>query len=136
MEEASASARPLEAIHREVVEEETLPQHLQESPQPQLCHYCRLGPCITLLPTHPARLSAYGQPRVTNHTRRKGDYRSYYSLLKTKGLWRDPVYLERKEALGCYIDDVREVMPLCVVGDVRKRWPNPEGVPYCGHRRS
>ena len=57
-------------------------------------------------------------------------------ILKRRGLWRDPVYLQRKEALGCYIEDVREVMPVCVVEDARKRWPNPEGVPYCGHRRS
>lgn len=27
-------------------------------------------------------------------------------------------------------------MPVCVVEDVRKRWPNPDGVSYCGHRRS
>ncbi|XP_068737191.1 uncharacterized protein [Montipora capricornis] len=52
------------------------------------------------------------------------------------GLWRDPIYIARKEALGCYVEDVREVMPICVVEDARKRWPNPNGVPYCGHRRS
>ena len=31
--------------------------------------------------------------------------------------------------------DVKEVMQIFVVEDVRKRWPNPDGVPYCGQRR-
>ena len=84
----------------------------------------------------PSKLKAHGQPRMTNHSKRKGDYKAFYTILKRRGLWRDPVYLQRKEALGCYVEDVREVMPICVVGNVRKRWPNPDGVPYCGHRRS
>lgn len=73
---------------------------------------------------------------LTNHCKRKADYRALYTILKRKGLWRDPIYVQRKEALGCYIDDVREVMPVCVVEDVRKRWPNLDRVPYCGHRRT
>jgi len=38
--------------------------------------------------------------------------------------------------MGCYMEDVREVMPVCVVEDVRRQWPNPNRVPYCDHRRS
>ena len=53
-------------------------------------------------------------------------------MLKRKGLWRDPVFLERKEALGCFIEDVREVMSICVVEDVRKRWPSPDGCRTAG----
>ena len=34
------------------------------------------------------------------------------------------------------IDDVQEVMLLCVVKDIRERWPNPPNVPYQGHHRS
>lgn len=45
---------------------------------------------------------------MINHSKRKGDYKAFYTILKRKGLWRDPVYLHRKEALGCYIEDVRE----------------------------
>ena len=30
------------------------------------------------------------------------------------------------------IDDVREVMPHCVIKDVRERWPNPPNVSYQG----
>ena len=98
--------------------------------------YCRNAPCVVLSENLPARLRAYGQPRLTNHVKRKGDYKAYFTILNKKGLWRDAVYLQRKEALGCYIEDVREIMPVCVVENVRKGWPNPDGVPYCGHRRS
>ena len=53
--------------------------------------------------------------------------------MKNVGLWHNPVYVSRKSELGIFIDDVREVMPNCVVKDVRSRWPNPDGVPYQGH---
>ncbi|XP_022784000.1 uncharacterized protein LOC111324652 isoform X2 [Stylophora pistillata] len=101
-----------------------------------MCMYCRSSPCVLLSETLPARLRVFGQPRMNNHTKRKGDYRCFYTILNRRGLWLDPIYIARKEALGCYVGDVREVMPVCVVEDVRKRWPNPDGVPYCGHRRS
>ena len=35
--------------------------------------------------------------------------------------------------VGIFIEDVREVLPNCVVADVRKRWPNPPDMPYKGH---
>ena len=101
-----------------------------------MCMYCRSTPCVIFSETLPARLRAFGEPRPNNHMKRKGDYRSFYTILNRRGLWRDPVYIARKEALGCYVEDVREVMPVCVVEDVRKRWPNPDGVRYCGRRRS
>ena len=34
----------------------------------------------------------------------------------------------KKEELGCHIDDVRGVMPHCVIKDVRETWPNPPNV--------
>ena len=115
-------------------------QNENPSSDSAFCVYCRNAPCVVLSENLPSRLRAYGQPRMTNHVKRKGNYRAYYTILKRKGLWRDAVNLqrnsERKEALGCYIEDVREVMPVCVVEDVRKRWQNPDGVPYRGHRRS
>jgi len=64
---------------------------------------------------------AFGQPRLKNHTKRKGDYRAFYTLLKRKGSWCDPVYLKRKEALGCFIEDIQEFMPICVVEDVMEK---------------
>ena len=43
-------------------------------------------------------------------------------MLKKAGLWENALYLERKNELGIFIEDVREVLPNCVVADVRKRW--------------
>lgn len=54
-------------------------------------------------------------------------------MFKKAGLWENAVYVEHKHELGIFIDDVREVIPNCVVGDVRKRWPNPPHIPYKGH---
>jgi len=52
--------------------------------------------------------------------KRKEDYQSFYTILNGHGLWHDPIYITRKEALGCYVEEVWEVMPVCVVEDVRK----------------
>ena len=98
--------------------------------------YCRSSPCVLSSGTLAARLRTFGQPRMNNHMKQKGDYRSFYTILNRCHLWHDPIYIAWKEALGCYVEDVREVMPVCVVEDVRKRWPNPDGVPYCGHHCS
>ena len=126
-------------LHRETTSAEMRPKghSLTADDNQQLpCPFCRNMPCILQGENLPDRLRLHGQPRLTNRSKRKGDYKTYYTILKRRGLWCDPVYLQRKEALGCYVEDVREVMPVCVVEDVRKRWPNPDGVPYCGHRRS
>lgn len=52
---------------------------------------------------------------MTNHSKRRLDYKACDTILKRRGLWRNPIYLQRKEALRCYIEDVREVMAICVV---------------------
>ena len=125
IEAVEDTLREFDDLQREVVSEESTQENAQDQ-EVVFCVYCRNAPCILEEETLPARLRAFGQPRLTNHTKRKGDYRAFYTLLKRKGLWRYPVYLERKEALGCFIEDVREVTPICVVEDVRKRWPNPD----------
>lgn len=97
------------------------------------CDFCLRAPCITSSEFKPnGRCDA----RITNHTKRRKDYKWYWKTLKDNGLWDNPTYLEKKQQLGCLIDDVREVMPHCVIKDVRDRWPNPPNVPYQGHRRS
>ena len=131
-------------LRRELIRQEieTTPQNPPYTDQGhatvthEMCLYCRCSPCVLFSETLPARLRAFGLPRMTNHTKRKGDYRSFDTILNRHGSWHDPIYIARKEALGCYVEDVREGMPICVVEDVRKRWPNPYGVPKCGHCRS
>ena len=129
--------RDFDSLQRQVISTENAdPATSSSLDQTAFCLYCRSTPCVLSIGNLPARLRASGLARLTNHMKRKGDYRAFYTILKKKGLWSDPIYLQRKEALGCYIEDIREVMPICVVEDVRKRWPNPDGVPYCRHRRS
>ncbi|XP_068761332.1 uncharacterized protein [Montipora capricornis] len=128
-----------ELIRQEIETRPQNPPHIDQGHATvthEMCLYCRCSPCVLFSETLPARLRAFGLPRMTNHTKRKGDYRAFYTILNCRGLWRDPIYIARKEALRCYVEDVREVMPICVVEDVRKRWPNPDGVPYCGHPHS
>ena len=97
------------------------------------CRFCLQITCITSSAFKPQGRS---DARITNHTKRLKDYKWYWRTLKDCGLWDNPIYIERKQELGCHIDDLREVMPHCVVKDVRERWPNPPHVPYQGHRRS
>ena len=102
----------------------------------KMCMYCCSSTCVLFSETLPAHLRAFGQPRMTNHRKWKGDYRSFYTIVNHHGLWRDPIEIAQKETSRLYVEDVWEVIPVCVVEDVRKRWPNPDGVRYCGHHHS
>ena len=90
-------------------------------------------PCITTIEVKAAFLFAHGPPCPQNITKRYKDYKEYYRMLKKAGLWENAFYLERKNELGIFIEDVREVLPNCVVADVQKRWPNPPDIQYKGH---
>ena len=97
------------------------------------CDFCLQMPCIALSAFKPM---GRGAEIITNHTKRRKDYKWFWRTLKDCSLWENLTYLARKQQLGCMIDDVREVMPHCVLKDVRDRWPNPPNVPYQGHHRS
>ena len=101
-----------------------------EAEDEEPCQFCLQAPCVVVAgrPSLP--------PRPNNHSKRLKDYHLYYRDLNARRLWGNPIYLARKEELGCHIDDIREVMPLCVVKDVCSRWPNPPGIPFMGHKRS
>ena len=77
-------------------------------------------------------LSAYGPPRPQSVPKDR-DYREYFKMLKKECLWHNHLYINRKHELGIFIKDIKEVMPNCVVGDVRKRWPNLPDIPYKEH---
>ena len=87
----------------------------EPSEDSQFCTYSGSSPCVILSDNIPSKLKAQGQPRMTNHSKRRLDYKAFDTILKRRGLWRNPIYLQRKEALRCYIEDVREVMAMCVV---------------------
>ena len=75
-------------------------------------------------------------PDIINHSFRHKDYRKYWKFLKDIGFWETTVYQNWKSAAGLSDDDVRELMPECVIAEVRKRFPNPPGIPYMGHKRA
>ena len=52
----------------------------------EMCMYCSSTSCVLFNETLPACLRAFGQPRMKNHIRRKGDYRSFYTILNRRGL--------------------------------------------------
>ena len=120
-------------VQQEPVEEEPPAQDPHATASVPPCEFCLQAPCITSSPFKPQGRS---DARITNHTKRLKDYKWYWRTLKDCGLWENAFYQARKQFLGCHIDDIREVMPNCVVTDVRDRWPNPPHVPYQGHRRA
>ena len=82
------------------------------------CDFCLRSPCIMQLELKPM---GRGEDRITNQTKRRKDYKWFWCTLKDCGLWENPTYLARKQELGCMIDDIREVMPLCMVKDIREQ---------------
>ena len=98
------------------------------------CQHCLMGPCITV--SEVTRIQGSCAPDITNHSKRHKNYRKFWKSLKDRGLWQHELYLHRKTSAGLSEVELRELMPQCVLDDTRKRYPNPPGVPYMGHKRA
>ena len=61
------------------------------------CDFCLRSPCITFSAFKPM---GRGKARMTNHTKRRKDYKWFWRALKDCGLWENPSYLARKQELG------------------------------------
>lgn len=57
------------------------------------CEFCLQARCITASPFKPQGRS---DARITNHNKRRKDYRWYWKTLKDCGLWENATYLKRK----------------------------------------
>ena len=86
-----------------------------------------------------------------NVSKRYKLYKKFWTLLFQANAFADDRYLERKQAMlarkkqkyraqgreemveKCVFSN-RELLPNCVVTQVRKWYPNPKGVPYKGFR--
>ena len=90
------------------------------------CTYCGQGPCIA---SDSFRCIEARRADIRNHSFRHKDYRSYWKSLIDCGFWQCPQYLERKTAADIPEEELREIMPVCVLKDVRNRYANPLGVP-------
>ena len=64
-------------------------------------------------------------------------YKSYWKLIDNSGGWCDLRYLAKKskELNDCAsaAGSRREIMPICIVTELRKMFPNLESVCYVGH---
>jgi hypothetical protein len=101
------------------------------------CQFCLCSPCITQ--NRQAWLGHGQNARPANNLIRKDKYKKFWKLLDTRGTWQHPRYIHRKRnALSRHNDHdvwtLREIMPSCVLDLVRSLYPNPEGVPYMGHK--
>ena len=94
----------------------------------------------------PSFLTGSSAPHPRNNEKRYKLYRKFWQLLDNLGEWNNPDYL-RKKRRKTIEDDPREILPKCVVQvstkdtsvyiitspstqEIRRRYPNPEGVPY------
>ena len=99
----------------------------------QWCSYCLQSPCVIVDPAKPTSLFACGEVSARNISKQYRDYKQFYKMLKTKRLWSNEEYTTWKFELGIYVENVHKVMPNCIFADVRKRWPNPDKIPYKCH---
>lgn len=115
------------------------PSHSQGNPpqnaQKMDCEHCFQTPCVT---SHYHQWLGNGQaPCVENSVIRKEKYTKYWKVINNLGGWNDPRYLAKKisaEEGEWAITHRREIMPVCVLTNVRNLYPNPKGQPYMGHK--
>ena len=98
--------------------------------------YCFRAPCVTL------RNHAWIGPGQgacdQNSAIRREKYSKYWKIMICLGAWTDPRYLQVKQdrANGgeWAITHRREVMPMCVLRQLRTLYPNPKGKSYMDHK--
>ena len=94
------------------------------------CPECFLMPCAS---AHDHFWLGEGQPEHReNHGVRKIKYRSYWKFINNSGGWNDNRNLLKVAIVG-QVNDKRELMPSCVVAQLRVLYPNPLDMPYMGH---
>jgi hypothetical protein len=106
----------------------------QEEQDMDGCPHCFQTICIT---ARPKDWLGQGQAACDdNSALRRVIYNHYWKMIDNLGEWRNPRYLEHKKQVGggeWVVVHRREIMPLCVLTEVRHMYPNPPSVPYMGH---
>lgn len=111
-----------------------MPQHIANETE---CQFCFCAPCIVSESNRQMWWPENNhQPCRTNACERKPLYRRFWAMLYNCGAWRDPRYIAKKGAArrGDTTYHKRELMPECVVAKCRQWYPNPEQMPYMGHK--
>ncbi len=96
------------------------------------CPYCFLSPCATSFAHH---WLGDGQAAcAANLGLRYQRYKHYWKYIGNRGGWNMQRYLDKKRtALRGRQMHVREIMPWCVLKQVRSLYPNLANVPYVDH---
>ena len=100
------------------------------------CPFCFQAPCITL--RNHAWIGPGKGACEQNSAIRREKYSKYWKVMTCLGAWNDPRYLQVKQdrANGgeWAISHRREVMPICVLQQLRTLYPNPKDKPYMDHK--
>ena len=101
-----------------------------------VCPECFLAPCCT---SYDNNFVGAGQPASNcNPAIRRVRYRKYWSVISNLGGWTKESYIAKKRRrtyeAGENVLHRREIMPKCVLNQLRNLYPNPDGQPYIGHK--
>lgn len=108
---------------------------INPTPGRDKCPNCLSQPCVIDDSNRQAWWSKDSKaPDELNSIHRKECYYKFWTMLYHRGLWCDPEYIARKKAAGGQPYIKRELMPDCVLHTVRKWYPNPDHIPYMGHK--
>lgn len=112
--------------------------------RPGECSECLSVPCVTLFPQRwlgPGQTANPRRPELNSGVRKR-IYKKYWKVLKDNRVWEDRRYQRRrslaitqaKEAGHEPVRVEREIMPQCVLDQVRGLYSNPPGISYMNHQ--
>ncbi|XP_078602126.1 uncharacterized protein LOC144876560 [Branchiostoma floridae x Branchiostoma japonicum] len=127
------------------------PQPTTSSHSDTECPHCFFDPCVT---SRPQKWLGKGNPPGRgNSAVRKTLYKKFWKVLNDRLAWYDPRYIDKKNRMwqvyldgldenNCWVpgrhspgeQSVREIMPDCVLHQVRQLYPNLPKVPYMDHK--
>ena len=110
-----------------------LSQKPKQEPENEECKFCFLDPCIT---SHGHHWLGDGRHACeANSGIQRAKYAKYWKCISNRGGWNLDMYLAKKVSTpeGSVLHR-REIMPECVVNQVRELYPNPGRIPYMGHK--
>lgn len=100
------------------------------------CEHCFQSPCVT---NRNFTWMGLGQePCIDNSSIRKDKYKNYWKVMSNLGAWNDSRYIRLKTARAdggeWAVCHRREVMPVCILRQLRTLYPNPKDKPYMDHK--
>ena len=119
--------------------------HFPPVPHFPECPECFCQPCIVHDMHRQLWWPQQAKPASSQNNKcRKVLYKKFWTMLSHRGVWQDGRYVDRKSRairidvrrrrfLWQTVGMKREIMPNCVIRQVREWFPNPDNLPYMGH---